>query len=230
MAKNSICAIAIWQPSWHGSFLALAISAPGCGDGTCDPPPFGGDQLGVGCTDPYGAGLNGSRPLGLRSEVDAASGSFQFPYTEVPSPLVIDQRVQVAETDLDPALNPGARYWVEGQYVAADDARFENGLNNASYREVTVSAGSFNLNLQGPTVRQASALYAWQAIDPEVEVVNADLPSTPVERFELARRVTTVPDGWHYEYVIRNMNSHRSARSFTVPVAPGVTRSMASVA
>jgi hypothetical protein len=209
--------------SWlkHG-FLALSIPAADCRGGICESPPHGGDQLGVGCTDPYSSGLNGNRPLGLRSEVNGATGDFPFPYTIVPSPLVIDQRLQVAETELDPALNPGARFWVEGHYIAADDARFENGLNNASYREVSVSPGSFNLNNAGPTVRQASALYAWQAVDPTVEIVNADVvPSSPVQRFEVGRNVTPIGGGWHYEYAIHNLNSDRSARSFTVQLPPG---------
>ena len=34
----------------------------------------------------------------------------------------IFKRLQVLNTDLDPALNPGAQYFVEGQYVTKDDA------------------------------------------------------------------------------------------------------------
>ena len=39
--------------SWlkHG-FLSLNQSAGGCGAGSCQGPPLGGNQLGVGCTDP----------------------------------------------------------------------------------------------------------------------------------------------------------------------------------
>ncbi len=204
--------------SWlkHG-FLALANSDPECGDGSCDPPPHGGDQLGVGCTDPYSAFLNGLRPLGLRSEVNATTGEFPFPETVVPSPLTIDQRIQVEEVDLDPVLNPGALYWIEGQYVAPDDATAGNGLNNASYREVTVSGGAFNLDLTGPTVRKVPAIHAWQAVDEAVEMVNVDVDSVPVQRFHIARRVTEIPaGGWHYEYAVHNLNSDRSGRSLTI--------------
>jgi len=50
--------------SWlkHG-FASLNLSVGGCTGSagqTCVPPPAGGRQLGVGCTDPYTAGLNGS--------------------------------------------------------------------------------------------------------------------------------------------------------------------------
>lgn len=209
--------------SWlkHG-FLALTGSAPGCGDGSCDFPPFGGNQLGVGCTDPYGSSLNGSRPLGMRSEVNAQTGVFPFPHTNVPWTLLYEQRIKVDGTDLDPVLNPGARYWVEGQYVTPDDAQEGNGLNNASYREVAVTAGSFNLQLFGSTVREQSALYAWQAADPEVEVVNVNVGSGPSQRFEAARRVTAVGGGYHYEIAIRNMNADTAARGLEV-VFPGPT-------
>jgi hypothetical protein len=208
--------------SWlkHGFLSTNSFNSDcrGTAGQTCVTPPHGGDQLGVGCTDPYVQSLNGSRPLGMRSEVDASKGVLiEYPYSVVSSPQVIDQRIQVAETDLDPTLNPGARYWVEGHYVAADDAAAGNGLNNASYQEVTVSAGSYNLNLIGSTVRERAAIFAWQAVDPTVEMGVADVPSSsPVERFHVARKVTDLGGGnWHYEYSIYNMNSERAARSFT---------------
>ena len=43
-----------------------------------------------------------------------------------------------------------------------------------------------------------------------------------MERFEVARKVTQLDvDTWHYEYAIRNVNSDRSARAFTVDFADG---------
>ena len=209
--------------SWlkHG-FLSLNLSSPECGNGTCIDPPEGGRQLGVGCTDPYGSQLNGFTPLGPRSEVNATTGSFPFPHAVVASPTVVDQRMKVAEADLDPALNEGALYWVEGQYIAPDDAVAENGLNNASYRAVTVSEGSFSLNMQGSTVRETAAIFAWRSADPEVEIVLADVQgSRPLQRYHVGRRVTGTDTGWHYEYAIHNMNSDRSARSFTIQFPPG---------
>ncbi len=205
--------------SWlkHG-FVSLNTSSAGCGDGSCDPPPLGGNQLGVGCTDPYGSSKNGGRPLGRRSEVNAATGEFPFPYgTGGTESEPGDQRVKVLESELDPALNAGAKYYLEGQYVAPDDAAAGNGLNNASYREVTVAAGTFNLSVTGSTVREQSAIEVWPVLDSTVEVVNVDTASTPVERFHVARKVTNpAPGTWHYEYAVHNLNSDQSARSFTV--------------
>jgi hypothetical protein len=212
--------------SWlkHG-FLSLNTSDGACG--SCTSPPHGGDQLGVGCTDAYGAGLNGFRPLGMRSEVDPTTGAFPYPFTNVGAPAVPDQRMQVEEVHLDPTLNSGALYWIEGHYIAADDAAAGNGLNNASYREVKVTGSSFNLSTQGPTVREQAAIFAWQATDPSVEILDLDVDqSRPIERFHIARKVKNNGGGsYHYEYAIHNMNSARAARSFTVHLPPGTPMS-----
>ncbi len=208
--------------SWlkHG-FLALAISAPECGNGSCVSPPRGGDQLGVGCTDPYSSGLNGSRHLGMRSEVVSTTGLLDpFPFTEMPFSGILDQRLLVEETDLDPLLNPEAKYWVEGHYIAADDAESRNAHNNASYREVQVGAG-YNLSMTGNTIRQKAAIYAWPAVDPRVEVLAVDASSS--ERFHAARKVTVTPDNAHFEYAIHNMNSDRAAGRFTVELPASAT-------
>jgi hypothetical protein len=211
--------------SWlkHG-FLSTNSFAAGCGN--CVQPPHGGDQLGVGCTDIYGSGLNGSRPLGMRSEVDPTSGAFPYPYTNVGA-VGVDQLVKVLTADLDPAQNVGARYFGEAQYIAADDAASGNDLNNASYKEVSVNA-SYVVSQVTPTVREQPAIRAWQAIDAQVVLTNVDMTapgSSRIERFHVARRVTDLGGGqWHYEYAVHNMNSALSARAVTVsfPVATTV--------
>jgi hypothetical protein len=205
--------------SWlkHG-FSSTNSTTAGCGDGTCVAPPLGDNQLGMGCTDPYGASLNGSRPLGRKSEVNPATGAYPFPYGGGGATAALwNQRLAVAEADMDATLNPGATYYVEGHYVAPDDAVNGNGLNNAAYRRVTVSAGSFNLNFAASTVRERSAIEAWPVVDPAVELVAVDLPTDPVERFHVARKVTELGGGqWHYEYAVHNVNSQRAADGLTI--------------
>ncbi len=206
--------------SWlkHG-FTALAGSDPACGDGSCANPGTG-NLLGVGCTDPYSASLNGSTPLGMRSEVNAATGGFPFPYTNVGTADSTSQRIRVAIADVDPAQNPGATYWAEGQYVAADDAAAENGFNNASYRQAVVDPATFALSFPAPnpTIRELPAIAAWAVMDPAVVLETVDLPGTvPLERFHAAYKVTDLGGGdFHYEYALHNLNSDRSARRFTV--------------
>ncbi len=207
--------------SWlkHG-FVSTNSPSGGCAGASgqsCQSPPGGGSQLGVGCTDPYGSGLNGNRPLGPRSEVNATTGIFPYPYTQFSASTTYDQRVKVATTDLDPAINTGALYWVEGQYIANDDAAAGNGLNNASYRPVTVAgAPNFSVTAIGTTTEQP-AIYAWKAQDPSVTLVNVDVPGAIVERFHVGRKVTDLGGGvWHYEFAVHNLNSDRSARAFNV--------------
>lgn len=217
--------------SWlkHGF---LSTNSPSASCGTCVGPPHGGDQLGVGCTDIYSASLNGSRPLGMRSEVDATSGAFPFPYTSV-SATGAEQWIRVADADVDPAQNAGAVYWLEAQYVAADDAAAENALNNASYRKVTVSANSSRtLSFSGSTVRELSAVHAWKAEVPQVELATIDFRSDAgarlLERFEVARHATDLGNGtWHYEVAVRNLNSNRAAERLEIDVAGGGTITLA---
>ena len=212
--------------SWlKHSFESVNFSGTGCGNGSCVNPPLGSNQLGVGCTDPYTTGMNGNRPLGPKSEVNAATGAFPFP-PSVPAPIVTiwHQRMAVAETDLASAQNPGALYFVEGHYIAPDDAMADNGRNNASYRRVTVADGTFNVTAAASTVRQKAAIEAWPVVDPTVELINLDLPSVPIERFHVARKVTALGGGmWRYEYAVHNMNSQRAADALTINFGQGTS-------
>jgi hypothetical protein len=216
--------------SWlkHG-FLSTNSTTAGCAGSSgqsCQQPPAGNDQLGVGCTDPYDAGLNGSRPLGRRSEVNGTTGVFPFPPSSPGGPYaVFDQRIKVPTADVDPALNSGALYWAEGHYIASDDASSGNSLNNASHRRVTVGAApNYTLTMTGSFSEGEPAIVAWLSQDPTVELVTVDVPGAIVQRFHVARKVTDLGGGnWHYEYVVHNLNSDRSARAFTVDFPEGTT-------
>jgi hypothetical protein len=187
-----------------------------------------GNYLGIGCSDPYSSSLNGSQSgLGTRMEVNAATGVFPGTYNAgMPSaPATIGRRIQVKGPDLDPAQNAGAIYLAEGHYIAQDDAAAGNDNNNASWRQFTVgglSSGAYTLGFTSTTQRQAAAIFAWQSFDPEVKIYGVDVPGDG--RFNVGFRVTDNGNGtWRYEFAIHNMNSHRGARSFSVPVPAGVT-------
>lgn len=221
--------------SWlkHG-FCALqqtlcAACTPSCG-GCCD-------FLGVGCSDPYNSTRNGQRSgLGPKSQINPSAGTMStFPPPHPPNtPSATSGRCQVLVTDIDAAMNPGARWFGEGQYVAHDDATAGNKNNNASYREVAYGAAPNYLAFWpagSATVRQSPAIHAW-GIDPDgagaltscesgVTYVNVDVPSDG--RMILAYKVTALGGGQHhYEYALFNLNSHRAARSFVVPIPMGV--------
>ncbi|MCH8149684.1 MAG: hypothetical protein IH987_17135, partial [Planctomycetes bacterium] len=208
--------------SWlkHGFF---ALSGTLCsGGGGCDGDPSG-DNLGPGCSDPYSASLNGSQPnLGPRSEVNPFSGFYPYPFSAPAAPATIGRRLQVHHEDLEPSLNPGAQYFVEGHYIALDDAQARNGLNNASYRQINVSGSgtSFSISLTGSTQREQPAIQAWADFDPAVTVVDWSVPGEGL--FWLATKITDMGDGWFlYDYAVHNLNSDRSGSAFSVPVFPG---------
>ncbi|MFN0060482.1 MAG: hypothetical protein ACKVX7_18650 [Planctomycetota bacterium] len=188
--------------------------------GSCAPSASGSAALGVGCSDPYTAIANGFQPrLGPRSVVDVATGVFPFPIGIPGYAPVIGRRLQVASADVDPALNIGALYFGEAQYVAADDAQAGNALNNASYRAATIGAdASFTLTLVGPTFAEAPAIMAWAAADPNVEIAQLDVPNGG-GRVILASRVTLgAPGSWHYEYALFNLTVARAIGGFAVAV------------
>ncbi len=196
----------------HG-FCALSGTVCGpCASTPCD-------TLGVGCSDPYSASLNGSQSgLGPKSEINASTGVFPYPFTaQGTTGNDIYKRIQVAESDL---TTPSARYFVTSHYITPDEPPHGTDLNNESYREVTVS-GSFALNVSGPTEREKYAVEAWRDIDASVTLSNVDVAGDG--RFVVGAKA--VPDGslWRYEYAIENYNSDRGADGLSIPIPAGAT-------
>lgn len=228
--------------SWlkHGFF---ALSDNLCNNG-CQS--TNGQHLGVNCADPYSAGLNGQQSnLGPKWEVNASSGAFIWPFaTRGVTGNSIYKRLQVKNTDLDPAQNSGALYFLEGTYIHPDDAvtidslpdangdgfddfdTQDNSANNSSYRRVTVSvsSGNYFLNFAAPTVRTLPAIYAWQTADPFVVIDEVTVPGDG--RYFVGSKVTDLGNGtWQYEYAVYNHTSHRSGGSFSVNLPWGVNLS-----
>ncbi|MGA1489262.1 MAG: hypothetical protein ACO4B3_09680 [Planctomycetota bacterium] len=205
--------------SWlkHG-FCALQQNLCGAcpGGGGC--PSF----LQPGCSDPYSASLNGQQGnLGPRSQVNAATGFFPYPFSAPPASGTIARRLQVHQDDLIAAQNVGALYFVSGQYVASDDAAFGNQANNASYRQVTVNQNStFSLNMIGPTNQTQPPIQAWQDFQPTVTLVDVMADGLFIVGFDV---IDNGNGTWRYEYAVFNLYSDRSGGSFTVPLPSGVT-------
>jgi hypothetical protein len=183
-------------------------------------------MLGIGCSDPSSAGLNGTQSgLGPRSQINAATGFFPFPYTP-PAGIsnLLSRRIQIALDDLNPSLNSGAQYFAEAQYIHPDDAAAGNDNNNASYRKFTIGSlvsGSYNLSLTGPTTQQKPAIFAWKDSDATVTINSVDVPNDG--RFFVGYKVKANGNGtWNYEFAIFNLNSDRSGGSFSVPIPDGV--------
>ncbi|HEX4824348.1 MAG TPA: hypothetical protein VFV19_08550 [Candidatus Polarisedimenticolaceae bacterium] len=183
-----------------------------------------GSHLGVHCSDPYDSGLNGTQTrLGPKDDVNAFTGVYLYPDSrESTTGNSIFKRLQVHNTDIDPAQNAGALYFAEGQYVSHDDATASNNTNNASYRPCTFTGtGTFTLTLTGSTVTQKAGIQAWKAQDPSVSEVIIDADQG---RFILSAKATSLGGGmWHYEYALQNLTNQRAGKSFTVPIPAGTT-------
>ncbi len=183
--------------------------------------PTGYSTLGIGCSDPYSAYLNGFQSdLGPRSEINAYSGYFPYPPLLDPSYSGrLARRVIVDNDDLDTNLNVGARYFVEIQYLTPEDCALQgNGANNVSWREVSFSNGSsFGVSFVGSTHRAEYAIDAWSSIDPNVTISELQLPNDG--SVFLASNATDLGNGtWHYSYTIYNRDSDISVRALAVPI------------
>jgi len=209
--------------SWvkHGFY---AISGSFCTP--CYDPVDGGQELGVGCSDPYSATLNGIQTnMSPRLLVNPHTGYFVFPWSGPAPQHLAERRLQVHVDDLDPALNPQARYFMQGHYVHQDDCAAGTQNNNASYREVTVAVinpGVFALSIvpSWQTQRGQPAVRAWQDVDPSVVETDIQVPEDGL--FILAAKVDDLGTGfWRYEYALQNLNSDRAAGSFSVPLPAG---------
>jgi len=198
--------------SWarHG-FFALENNL--CGDCIAA---GGGQHLGVGCSSTNSAGINGSQEvLGPRSEVNASTGDFPYPFTGIGiNGDAIFKRLQVLENDL---TVPDARFFFEAQFVSPDDATAGNGANNPSWRETQFLGSTLSPAMMSSTHREEPALFAWAQADAQVLLDFVDVPGDG--RFWIASRAYDNGDGtFDYEYAVHNINSDRSAGGFSVPV------------
>jgi len=209
--------------SWlkHGFF---ALSQNLC----CSCTSTNGSALGVGCSDPYGASLNGAFTyLGPRSEVNAATGVFPWPHSSPSENSTLRGRVLVLDADLDQTLpeNAASDYVIEGHYVTADESGWGHDNNNASYRRVEVSSSGTTHNIAFisgfGTQREASAIRHWAEVEPGVTYRDVDFSGDG--RVTVAYNVNQLDDDtWRYEYLVYNMNSDKCVGEFSVPLPEGV--------
>ncbi len=202
----------------------------------------GGSRLGSGCSDPYSAGLNSGPNLGSRAWINPFTGAYPRNDSATPnnshsghSHNGTSHRILTETSDLNTALNPGATYYAEAQYVTPHEYAWCqaqptqcNMYNNVSYRRYNVSgttcpSGSsscYSFSPAASTVRAQRAIAAWPGAtlveikpDPGVDGVGV-----------VAYKVTnTSPGVWHYEYAIYNETLDRAIQSFSVPIGNGVT-------
>jgi len=202
----------------------LALNQDFCG--ACNDPGTG-SLLGVNCSDPYSASLNGSQSgLGPKSVVNPYTGSFPASHS-TPGSGTIAGRLQVKTVDVAPGSNPGAVYFVEGQYIHPEDAQFDNALNNASHRRIWIES-DLDITFTNPAGGESSddvtrpAILAWPEFVPGVAVVPVDIPGEG--RLYLGWKPTNLGGGqWNYEFAVFNLNSDRAVGGFSVTVPLNAT-------
>src|SRR5437867_11714059 len=214
--------------SW-GKHAFTAASSNTCGFG-CNG--VGGSHLGSGCSDAYGAGLNGSQTgIGSRAWVNPFTGSFVGSTANNHSGHVHDvtsHPILVDTGDLIPAQNQGATYFAEAEYIVRHEYCWCqshpgqcNMYNNASYHQYTVSGGptTFSFCALGSTVREQPAIMAWTGAT--VNQLEPDPGNDGI--WFMGYKVSNPSTGvWHYEYALYNQNLDRAIQSFSVPIGSGV--------
>src|SRR6184192_1256481 len=217
--------------SW-GKHAFAAASSNSCGFG-CNG--VGGSHLGSGCSDAYGAGLNGSQTgIGSRAWVNPFTGN--FPQSPNPNDHtghvhdVTSHRILVDVNDLNTSMNVGATYFAEAEYIVPHEGTWCqshptecNMYNNASYRQCSVIGINqpFSFNFVGNTVREQPAIMAWTGA-----AVNEGEPDPGNDGIFFVSYKVTGPNAgvYHYEYAIYNQNLDRAIQSFEVvyPLFPPI--------
>src|SRR2546421_5102129 len=209
--------------SW-GKHAFTAASSNTCGFG-CNG--VGGSHLGSGCSDAYGAGLNGSQfGIGSRAWVNPFTGNFSGSTANDHSGHVHDvtsHRILVDVNDLNTTLNPGATYFAEAEYIVPHEGTWCqahpdqcNMYNNASYRQYSVTGINqpFSFQSVGATVREQPAVMAWTG----ATVSDPIQPDPGNDGIFFVGYKVTGPDAgvYHYEYAVYNQNLDRGIQSFEV--------------
>ena len=186
----------------------------------------GGQWLGAGCRDVYGAGYNaGQTKLAPRSALNMFTGAFSsFPPTTGDA---IFRRLQVEQADLDPTLNAGALYFVEGQYVTDDDIPARKGFNNNSYKRVTITPGTYEAAVTGSMFVGQPAIRAWRdhglgigVPDPSVTITSYGLAGAG--QVMVGHKATSLGGGlWRYDYGIFNFDIDKAVGGFSIPIPLG---------
>jgi hypothetical protein len=212
-----------------------STNSSGCG-GSCISP--GTSQiLGIGCSDTYGAGLNGSySSLGPPDEINPWTGAwtpacsyFDAGQPPVSGPAACDgvasgisfgtnptafPRCNVSDSDLTLA---GSTYFAYAGWFAAGEAT-ANRTNNFLSRGLTPiwngtswSFGSLTTPMTG------SVLQRWSGA-----TVTSNTNGNDDGRLYVGVKVTGPTNGfYHYEYAVHNYDNKRGAAAFRLPACPG---------
>ncbi len=182
-----------------------------------------------GCSDTYSAGNNNeSRRLGPRSEIvpnNATWGRCGSVWDPDCDGLTVDpalgppaHRMLVRESDLAPALNPGAEYWLEAWYLVRDDDFGNNNLRHARGQSSFAGGSWSNFLLEAGTQQPGPVISTWLAQAPGGTQVQDQELATAEGRVRLAVWATDLGDGrWRYDYALMNLDFARAQTQGSEP-------------
>ncbi len=209
--------------SWAKHGFAASQTSGVCGL-ACRRDPDG--NLGSGCADIYGVSTNAlQRTFGPRYEINPWTGEFVYAGSHIDTTSSqhdpLQHRLTARDADIDPAANPGARYFVELFTLSHDDTDHTNSLG---WQEIDISGspgGEWDFDFRQVIGNQGPAIDAWEGgsrtVIPEGKLVDDG-------RCYLDAHVSENADGtYHYEYALYNLDMHRSASSLSIPVGEDVT-------
>ena len=217
----------------HGYY---ALSSSQCS--TCLHP-SNGDFLGIGCSDTYGTGSNGSDTyLGPAEEINPWTGFWDpvcshFDRGEPPASPPFDcdgSRSSINPADplghiihvRDSAFQPAGNYYFSAHYVLRgepDNVRENNW--GSRYFSPSWTGSSWNISVpsegSGNTKVDGSVLNRWSGAS-VTSATNGDDDG----RVYLGVKTTNLGGGiYHYEYALHNRDNARGISSFSIPVCPG---------
>lgn len=186
---------------------------------------------GSGCSDTYTAGNNNeSRRLGPRSEIlpkDAVWGRCGSLWDPTCSGVANDHgigapahRMMVRESDLAPALNPGAQYVFEGWYLIRGEDNPDNNFRHAYGSSNWNGSNWSSFNYSGAQV-SGPVIEAWAAQPvPPGGAAQIETLVTAEGRVKLAVRVSALGGGFYrYDYALMNLDF---ARPYTEGAEPNL--------
>jgi hypothetical protein len=234
----------------HAFYTINRNCLPGCN--------VNGNILGPGCDDIYSIGNNNSNTyLGLRREIDPFGGRWGRCQSTFDANCDgvqdsgggaagnFDRRLMVVESDLAPATNPGAQYFIESWYLVRDQKNPFTAMGSQQFTPSFTTVWAVPVVTSGPgNFRRGPVIDRW--VDPDNPGPNAasTLVETDTGRFKVAVRVTPVGDRYRYDYAVYNADfarvitpgtgqgsaepnlciaSNAGFGGFRVPVQPGDT-------
>jgi hypothetical protein len=181
-------------------------------------------KLGPGCSDTYEVSINNRHlKYAPRAEINPWTGAFNYSTSFIvgltPPSSDVERMTRVFDTDLNPATNAGALYFMETRATSHQDA---NHMDSLAHRRVNITGspgGTWGTALTGATIT-GPITQSW----PGASTVT--IPAAPVDdgRCIVAGKARLLSPGvYRFEYAVYNHDMNRAVRTFSVSVGANTT-------